>query len=218
MAEIKCWSISSCGIDDIKNGIVYISDYPTEGKQFVISTDDHGTSLSDDEFPLYYIEAIQNKIYETKVSKQWADDLYQLFLKEKEIELQKAELMNQKQISSPYDEYMKISLQIDENFKNGKYDENLPLCKHLLDEYPSFQPERVMYNIACIYSLSNSIDLAFEWLEDAVNKGYNDWEHALQDQDFNNIKDDERFIKLIEKVKSKYVTVVDGVEFRLVNL
>ena len=61
-------------------------------------------------------------------------------------------------------------------------------------------PERARsyYNLACCYSLQGDKDKAIEYLRQAIEKGYNNFERMKKDTDLDNIRNDPRFIKLIQ--------------------
>ena len=57
------------------------------------------------------------------------------------------------------------------------------------------------YNLACAYSLKKETDLAIEALEKAIEKGFDDVNQIEGDSDMDAIRDDERFKKLMEKIR-----------------
>jgi tetratricopeptide (TPR) repeat protein len=66
-----------------------------------------------------------------------------------------------------------------------------------------------MYNIACIYSLQNKPEPALKWLERAIDNGFSDFEHMGQDHDLDNIRENPKYIELVENAASN-VSAVDG--------
>ncbi len=60
-----------------------------------------------------------------------------------------------------------------------------------------------MYNVAAGYSRLNKKDEAFEWLEKALNNGAAFGSNISTDEDFENIKSDARFKKMLEIVERK---------------
>lgn len=56
-----------------------------------------------------------------------------------------------------------------------------------------------LYNLACSYSQLGHIESAFEALEAAVRKGYQNFDHLRNDRDLDNLKKDARFYKLLEQ-------------------
>jgi len=54
-----------------------------------------------------------------------------------------------------------------------------------------------MYNLACIFSLQKKIDRAIEWLQKAVDAGYNDFGWMEKDTDLDNLRDDPRYKEMI---------------------
>lgn len=62
----------------------------------------------------------------------------------------------------------------------------------------------IRYNLACSYSLLGQVDLAVKTLAKAIDLGYRgnrEHEHMSSDPDLDNIRNDERFATLMEKVK-----------------
>jgi len=55
------------------------------------------------------------------------------------------------------------------------------------------------YNLACSYSNLRETDQALEALEQAFELGYWDLEHMEQDPDLDHIKEDPRFLELVEE-------------------
>lgn len=58
------------------------------------------------------------------------------------------------------------------------------------------------YDAACLYSLLNNKEKALDYFEEAMEKGYRDFEHLAKDKDLNNIRNERRFIKIVDKYKS----------------
>jgi tetratricopeptide (TPR) repeat protein len=61
----------------------------------------------------------------------------------------------------------------------------------------------VHYNLACSYSLLGDTDDAINTLKKAIELGYKDVKYLEQDSDLINIRSDERYPGLIEKLKAK---------------
>lgn len=57
------------------------------------------------------------------------------------------------------------------------------------------------YNLACAYSLKNQADDAFGALEKAFELGFNDVQQLQGDSDFDNVRKDKRFAKLLKKMQ-----------------
>jgi len=58
------------------------------------------------------------------------------------------------------------------------------------------------YNAACAYSLKNQPDVAFEWLQKAVDSGFNAAQYLDTDTDLDNIRKDARFAKIKKEAAS----------------
>jgi hypothetical protein len=62
-----------------------------------------------------------------------------------------------------------------------------------------FRPPQTMYNLACVYSLKGDRDEAVRWLERAISAGFENREALRTDPDLNNLREDPRFIRLLER-------------------
>lgn len=79
--------------------------------------------------------------------------------------------------------------------KAKRYVDGLAIDKRLLALLPN--DPIVRYNLACSYALLNLKDLAFEALERAIDLGYDDFEHLIEDADLAGLRDDPRFDELM---------------------
>lgn len=59
------------------------------------------------------------------------------------------------------------------------------------------------YNLACIHSLEKRTYNALRFLEEALQNGFNDFEHIKKDADLDNIRNEDRFKELIAKYQNK---------------
>ena len=59
--------------------------------------------------------------------------------------------------------------------------------------YLGYDGSSAMYNLACAYSLQGNRDAGIEWLEKAVNAGFDGPEKLRNDPDINNLRADPRF-------------------------
>ncbi|MDR2652480.1 MAG: transglutaminase domain-containing protein, partial [Prevotellaceae bacterium] len=103
---------------------------------------------------------------------------------------------------------------ISENFKNKNYEaieksvtEAITLFNRLSGEerekYPFFQANNY-YNLACVYSLRNRKKEAVAAFETCVNDwGYTNYSHATTDSDLDNIRNEKRFITLMQSIREK---------------
>ncbi len=57
------------------------------------------------------------------------------------------------------------------------------------------------YNLACLYSVTNKIDLAADALDNALQNGFNDYDRLRNDPDLNNIRKVKDFQRILEKNK-----------------
>lgn len=61
----------------------------------------------------------------------------------------------------------------------------------------------VRYNLACSYALVGDSKKALKALEDAVELGYEDYAWMLRDEDLKPLHKEERFIKLLQRLKQE---------------
>lgn len=74
------------------------------------------------------------------------------------------------------------------------------LCK-LRDRDPV-----VHYNLACSCALLGRVDEAFLALQQAIGFGYDDFAHLQRDPDLTNLRQDPRYIALLEQALRRHVT------------
>ena len=80
--------------------------------------------------------------------------------------------------------------------KKKAYTKALPLFHRILIYWPD--NVETYYNIAAVYSRLNEIDKSINWLKQAVNKGYNNWNLIKTDPDLANIRDSLVYRELIK--------------------
>ncbi|MFH1460658.1 MAG: hypothetical protein ABIG64_09870 [Candidatus Omnitrophota bacterium] len=87
--------------------------------------------------------------------------------------------------------------------KAGNYKKGVKLDEHLACLKP--EDAIVHYNLACSYSLLGRLEEAFSVLKKAINLGYDDFKYMDQDPDLINLRNDERYSKMISDfVKRKW--------------
>jgi len=59
-----------------------------------------------------------------------------------------------------------------------------------------------LYNLACAESLLGNVDNSISALDQAIDAGYNDLFHLINDNDFDNIRETEGFRYLTEKLEN----------------
>ena len=95
----------------------------------------------------------------------------------------------------------------DEAFKlheEKKYEEAIKIFKEIYEKHPKESLGATSaYNIACGYSLLNKKDDALDWLEKSIEAGFAKFDHMENDTDLDNIRDDKRYKKLLEKAAEK---------------
>ncbi len=81
----------------------------------------------------------------------------------------------------------------------GKIDKAIKWCKRAIAIDPN--DPVLLFNAACIYSLSGKVDQALDCLEGAIDFGYASKEWIETDSDLNPIRNKPRFKKIIAKLK-----------------
>lgn len=61
----------------------------------------------------------------------------------------------------------------------------------------------VLYNLACSYSLIDEKDKALRSIKQAINCGYDDFDHIESDTDLDNLRSDNRFRKYFSRIKNR---------------
>lgn len=66
-----------------------------------------------------------------------------------------------------------------------------------------YKPEisSAYYNIACLYSKQNQLQNSLQWLEMAINKGYDKWDLIQSDKDLQNIRSTQQYQQLLTMKK-----------------
>ena len=93
-------------------------------------------------------------------------------------------------------------------YREHDYDKALALTKQAHDVAPS--DSRIMYNLACFHSLAGNKGEALSWLDKAVRGGFHQPNVIAQDDDFANVRDDERFKAALALAKQK---AYEGADF-----
>lgn len=60
-----------------------------------------------------------------------------------------------------------------------------------------------LYNLGCVHSLKNQPDLAFKFLDRAIDAGFRQLDYFSDDSDLDNIRGDKRFAGLVERVRNR---------------
>ena len=82
----------------------------------------------------------------------------------------------------------------DDYTRRGRYDEGLKLDERLTRLRP--KDAVVRYNLACSYSLTRQIDLAFQALRAAIRLGYRDFKSLDKDPDLDNLREHIEYKKI----------------------
>jgi tetratricopeptide (TPR) repeat protein len=85
--------------------------------------------------------------------------------------------------------------------KLKKYAKSIEQFKKVLKIQPD--NDTAYYNMACAYSLWGKIDDAIECLKKSVERGFTDVVYMESDGDLDNIRNDTRYLEIVEKMKQK---------------
>jgi beta-lactamase regulating signal transducer with metallopeptidase domain/tetratricopeptide (TPR) repeat protein len=77
-----------------------------------------------------------------------------------------------------------------------KFDETIDAYKQAIRL--NHKNSSVMYNMACAYSLRGDVNSAIEWLQRAVEQGWDDADHMQNDSDLTNARRDRRFEDIVD--------------------
>ncbi len=83
----------------------------------------------------------------------------------------------------------------------GMYEEGLKADLKLARLRP--KDPLVHYNLACSFSLMGRLNKSLESLEKAIDLGYDDLTHLLNDSDLNSLRDEDGYKVLINKLTKK---------------
>lgn len=81
----------------------------------------------------------------------------------------------------------------------GRHAEGLAVDEQLVQRAP--KDPTVHYNLACSLALCGRFGTALDALERAVELGYSDLKHLLEDEDLASIRKEERFRTLVERLR-----------------
>ncbi len=103
-----------------------------------------------------------------------------------------------------------------QHLKEKKHADALPLFQKLADAHP--ENVVMQYNVACCLALDGKIEPAMAALTRAVDAGWWNWRHVLEDTDLQPLREREDFQALIERMKamSPRMTVQPTAGFRSV--
>ncbi|MEI6438312.1 MAG: hypothetical protein WCO69_06155 [Candidatus Omnitrophota bacterium] len=84
--------------------------------------------------------------------------------------------------------------------KEGFYDKGLAVDQKLAVLRP--EDPVVLYNLACSYSLLGAIPAARQAMLRAIEFGYDEWQHLLEDADLANLRADGEFMARLSECRS----------------
>ncbi len=87
----------------------------------------------------------------------------------------------------------------DDYTRRGKFKEGLKIDEQLAKIRP--EDSLVQYNLACSYTLTGQLDLAFQSLTAALDLGYRDFKWMAEDPDLEALREDDRYKKIRSKIR-----------------
>jgi tetratricopeptide (TPR) repeat protein len=99
-------------------------------------------------------------------------------------------------MAQDYDAYMQKA-------DSAYWAKNYTLAEEYFKLAFTINTEKHLYNAACAASLANDFDVAFDWLNLAVDKGFTNIDQLQRDPDLSSLHGDKRWAPLLEKVQSK---------------
>ncbi|HLK52580.1 MAG TPA: tetratricopeptide repeat protein, partial [Candidatus Angelobacter sp.] len=104
-----------------------------------------------------------------------------------------------------HDEPLMTSLQGVMHAATGKPEQALKCMNRACANPKSFgHSHHTYYQIACILSLLNKLDLGFEWLERSVDTGFACWPFFLKDPCLKNLRHHPQFELMVSSLQAKY--------------
>ncbi len=95
-------------------------------------------------------------------------------------------------------ERQKLHRDAEQKLQNKEYDEAEKLYLKIVKSVP--KDYRALYNLACVYSLTNKKAKAIDYLKQSVKAGFTNAGHMQKDADLDNIREMEEFKKLIQEM------------------
>jgi hypothetical protein len=83
-----------------------------------------------------------------------------------------------------------------------------PLCRRMAEVVPNDAGTR--YNLACILARTDRQDDALQSLEAAIERGFNDADHALRDEDLRSLRDLPAFESLLDTMRNRRRTTAEA--------
>jgi len=89
-------------------------------------------------------------------------------------------------------------------FEGRKYREAIRKYAEVVERWPgSSNAPPAAYNCACAHALLGENAIALNWLEKAVEVGWKDADHIEKDEDLDSLRGEERYKKLVSKLKGE---------------
>jgi len=85
------------------------------------------------------------------------------------------------------------------------FQKNFSLAKEFFKKAFESDPKtkKGYYNAACVATLANDKDLAFKWINIAIENGFDNINNLKADTDLKNLQNDDRWIKIIKDLQDK---------------
>lgn len=144
-----------------------------------------------------------------EISKEWVDSCYSLYLKQNEISLElRRKLIEKPDVKSKYDLFDETNKEGLKKYAEKNYDEALKLFIEANKKNPECL--KTIYNIACCHCKKNNNEVVYEYLNKLVEDGFSNWSYIIEDNDFVEIRNEKKFVEIIEKMIKKDSTMLYG--------
>ena len=96
-------------------------------------------------------------------------------------------------------DFNKLQKELKQAYDSGNYQKALETAEKMHE----LKPDDIdtMYNMACMHCLVGHKDKAYEWLEKAIDAGYDDADHLNSDDDFKTIRGEDRFRAIVKDLR-----------------
>lgn len=92
-----------------------------------------------------------------------------------------------------------LQVELRRAYRAGDYKKALDSAEKILERRPD--DPLAMYNVACMNCLLGNKDATYQWLDKAVDAGYDDADFLVNDYDFRTIRGEDRFRAIVRRIR-----------------
>lgn len=96
-------------------------------------------------------------------------------------------------------DFRELRRELKKHYRRANYKKAMKLARRMHEQRPNDLD--TLYNLACLHCLLGQKAKAYAWLQKAVDAGYGDEKHLLNDWDFKTIRSEDRFRKIIKYIR-----------------